>query len=313
MAPLLLRDLSMNRAEGELTRGRNGEFAYGSLPEAASNQSQPPLLSLVLRGNADIISGIADNWRSLCPGGPCDQPFFRPEWIHAYVEAFAPAGTLLLITISEKGRLRAVLPLVEEKSRFFGVPFSRIRSAAHPDYSCRFDIVRDGGPREDEVLAAIWKCLQTLPSWDVIELSNIPVGGAVERLLELARADGYRVWQRQIALSPYIALTPPGRDSDFTRFVRSANLRSKLRRRRRKLQELGTVLLRRTDHADAEVLSRFYASSGAAGKARAAPPSPAFRKSSDSMISSPRTPPGLVTSLFTLWRFPEKPLRLISD
>jgi CelD/BcsL family acetyltransferase involved in cellulose biosynthesis len=255
----LLGEVSMKRAEGELIRGRNGNSAYELLPQAASKQGQPRLLACVLRGNADIISAIADDWRSLCSGGPCDQPFFRPEWVNAYLRAFAPAGTLLLITIREEGRLRAVLPLLEEKSRFLGVPFSRIRSAAHPDYSCRFDIIRDGGRGEDEVLAEIWKCLRALPNWDVIELANIPAGGAAERLLELARAERYRVWQRQVALSPYIVLTPPARDSDFTRFVRSANLRSKLRRRRRKLQELGPVLLRRVDHADAEVLSRFYA------------------------------------------------------
>ena len=250
MALPLLGEVSMKRAEGELIRGRNGNSAYELLPQAASKQGQPRLLACVLRGNADIISAIADDWRSLCSGGPCDQPFFRPEWVNAYLRAFAPAGTLLLITIREEGRLRAVLPLLEEKSRFLGVPFSRIRSAAHPDYSCRFDIIRDGGRGEDEVLAEIWKCLRALPNWDVIELANIPAGGAAERLLELARAERYRVWQRQVALSPYIVLTPPARDSDFTRFVRSANLRSKLRRRRRKLQELGPVLLRRVDHAD---------------------------------------------------------------
>ena len=222
-------------------------------------QGQPRLLARAERGNVDLICGIADEWRELCAGGTGDQPFFRPEWIAAFVKAFAPAGTLLLITIREEGHLRAVLPLLEERLRFFGIPFSRIRSAAHPDYSCRFDIIRDAGRDGGEVIAAVWKCLRALPDWDVVEFSNIPAGGAVERLLGLAQEDRYRVWQQEVALSPYIVLTPPGGKPDFPRFVRSANLKSKLRRRWRKLQEVGPGLLRRIEHADAEVLERFYA------------------------------------------------------
>jgi CelD/BcsL family acetyltransferase involved in cellulose biosynthesis len=222
-------------------------------------QCKPQLLGRAERGNVDLICGIGDEWRALCSGGPCDQPFFRPEWIAAFVKAFAPAATLLLITIREDGRLRAVLPLLEEKPRAFSIPFCRTRSAAHPDYSCRFDIIRDAGPDGEQVIAAIWKCLRALPDWEVVELSNIPSDGAVERLLGAARDDGFRVWQREAAVSPYIALTPPEGKSDFTRFVRSANLRSKLRRRLRKLQGVGAVKLRRIEQADAETLQRFYA------------------------------------------------------
>ncbi len=229
------------------------------LTETATKRGPPQFVALAERGNADLILGIADEWRALCSEGPCDQPFFRPEWISAFVKAFAPATTLLLITVREEGRLRAVLPLLEEKPRFLGLPFSRIRSAAHPDYSCRFDIIHDAGPDGDKVIAAVWKCLHSLPDWDVIEISNIPEGGAAERLLGYAREDRNRVWQQEFIRSPYIVLTPPDRNSDFTRFVRSANLRSKLRRRWRKLQEVGAALLRRVEHADAEVLERFYA------------------------------------------------------
>ena len=205
-----------------------------------------------------MIPAIGDEWRALCSGGPCNQPFFRPEWIYACVKAFAPAGTLLLITIREKGRLRAILPLLEEKKRLLGIPVTKLRSAAHPDYSCRFEIILDAGNDGDGVIAAVWKCLRALGEWDVVELSNVPAGGAVEGLLALAREDRYQVWQQEFARSPYFVLTPPGPNSDFTRFVRSPKLRRTLRSRWRKLQEVGTVILHRIEHADAEVLQRFY-------------------------------------------------------
>ena len=74
-----LWELSMRRAAGELTHGRNGDFAYGPLPQAEGGHAEPTLLARVLRGNAGIIAGIADDWRSLCSAGPCDQPFFVPS------------------------------------------------------------------------------------------------------------------------------------------------------------------------------------------------------------------------------------------
>ncbi len=258
----------MGRAAGELSAGQNGVSAPDPFKERATSHGLSRLLARAERGNADLILGIADEWRAMCSGGPCDQPFFRPEFIYASVSAFAPAGTVLLITIREEGRLRAVLPLLEERPRFLGIPYTRVRSAAHRDFSCRFDIIRDAGDDGDEVMAAVWKCLQALPEWDVVELSNIPAGGGVESLLGLARENRHTVWQRVFGRSPFIALTPPGVNSDYTRFVRSANLKKKLRRRRREIQELGTVLLRRVEHADDEVLKRFYALEGSGWKGK---------------------------------------------
>lgn len=67
-----------------------------------------------LSGGVEMIEPIAEEWRALCAEGPCDQPFFRPEWIAAYARAFAPEKKLLLVTARVGGRLRAVLSLVEE-------------------------------------------------------------------------------------------------------------------------------------------------------------------------------------------------------
>src|SRR5262245_18652163 len=67
-----------------------------------------------LSGGVEIIERLAEEWRALCAEGPCDQPFFRPEWIAAYVRAFAPEKKLLILTTRLDGRLRAVLPMVKE-------------------------------------------------------------------------------------------------------------------------------------------------------------------------------------------------------
>jgi hypothetical protein len=126
-------------------------------------------------GTAELFHEVADEWRQLCERGPCNQPFFRPEWIAASIEAFASKHRLLLITVREGGRLRAVLPLLEEKPWAPGVPFTRLRSAADVDHSPRFDLIHGGGDVE-AVAHAAWRHLKNLPHWDAIELVNVPRG-----------------------------------------------------------------------------------------------------------------------------------------
>ena len=178
---------------------------------------------------------------------------------HACTQAFYPGASLLLITLREETRLRAVLPLWEESHRFLGVPISRLRSVTHPDYSCRFDIIHDAGTDQGEISKAIWSSLKAQSGWDEIELSNIPAGGGAEALLSLARHDGLITWQQDLVRSPYIDMTSDSGKGDFTSLVRSANLRRKLRRRWQRLQGLGPVRLFRVESADPEMLARFYA------------------------------------------------------
>jgi len=230
----------------------------GSRDENTAPPSPCRLAAQAERGDLTMILELADEWRAVCEAGRYNQPFFRPEWIHACAQAFAPAAKLLLITVREQGRLRAVLPLREVKRRFLGVPISRLSSITHSDYSCRFDIVHDSANGGDELIEAIWNRLKAQPEWDELELSNIPSGGGTEALLGLARRDGFRAWQEDLVRSPYIDLTAEERNGDFTCFVRSANLKRKLRRRWKKLQELGHVRLSREDCAGTEVLGRFY-------------------------------------------------------
>src|SRR5262245_29330847 len=97
-----------------------------------------------LSGGVEIIERLAEEWRALCAEGPCDQPFFRPEWVAAYVHAFASEKKLLILTARVDGRLRAVLPLVEEWAFFHGLPVRMLRGASNA-HSGRFDLVRGAG------------------------------------------------------------------------------------------------------------------------------------------------------------------------
>jgi hypothetical protein len=165
---------------------------------------------------------------------------------------------LLLITVRDGARLRAVLPLLEEKPRLSGIPFRRLRSAANLDHSCRFDIIHGDGPGIDEIARVVWDKLKSLPAWDAIELTNIPEGAAAEGLLPMARQEGCLTAQREHVRTPYIILDGFRPDGDVYQFARGAKLRNNLRKGWRRIQEIGPVRLRRVETAEPEALEQFY-------------------------------------------------------
>lgn len=208
------------------------------------------------RGTVELLDRIAEEWRQLCQEGACDQPFFLPEWIASSIRAFASKQPVVLITVRDGGQLRAVLPLLEEKVWAGGLFATKLRSAA--DHSPRFDFIHGSGPGIEEALQAGWKELKNQNHWDVIELVNVPKGGAAERLLDSAKEDGFPTYQNLWALSPYIILDGHKPAQDFSQFARSRRFRYRLRNCWRKLEKAGKISLCRVESADPELLQQFY-------------------------------------------------------
>lgn len=210
---------------------------------------------------AEIVSAIdplTDEWRALCAEGACDQPFFRPEWIAAYLRAFAGNQTPLIVTARKNGRLRAVLPLLEERGFLHGLPVRKWRSAANA-HSCRFDLIHGLSDRE-EAVRAIWALLKRQAGWDVIELEDVPVGGAGELLVQWAAAEGYRGDQWTRPPGSYLSL-PEATDETSEHLLPtlvSSKLRKSLRYYQRKLESQGTLQFRHIANDDPQQLESFY-------------------------------------------------------
>jgi CelD/BcsL family acetyltransferase involved in cellulose biosynthesis len=207
-------------------------------------------------GGIELIDGLAVEWRDLCSAGLCNEPFRQPEWIAAYVNAFAAARTLVLVTARAGGRLRAVLPLVSERSHLHGIPVRKLRSAANV-HSGRFDLICSGIDSPGAA-AAIWGALRETPKWDVIELREVPAGGAANELLATASADGYATGRWQRSPAPYLSLPSPPAALDAALAHLSKQHRKRLRARSRELEASGTLRLRRIDEPTAFDLERFY-------------------------------------------------------
>jgi CelD/BcsL family acetyltransferase involved in cellulose biosynthesis len=232
------------------------QLRESSLPSSLDKGAHASTLSVRAQwGTVELIDGIAEEWRQLCQQGPCNEPFFRPEWVAAAVRAFGSRQRLLLVTVWTGSHLRGVLPLLEKKGRASALTGTSLCSAS---LIPRFEFVHGTGPDVDDAIRATWQYLRELPGWDVIELINVPEGSAAERLLDTAKADGFPTCSHEYARSPYIDLAGQSPGADFSRFGRSSRFRYHLRQGWRELSKLGPLRLRRLEQVDPESLQLFY-------------------------------------------------------
>ena len=218
-----------------------------------------------IEGGVDAIAEIEAEWRRLLGAATRDEPFLDPDWIRIHLRAFEPVARLRIVCVRRGERLVAVLPLVEEEARWKGFPYRRLRSASGV-HSCRFDLLVEAG-EEDAAALAILEHLGSLSSWDVLEIRDVPVGGAADRLVLRAKELGYPVGTWESMRTPYVVLPREG-GMEALRARLSAKFRQNLRRRRRRLAEVGEVRLLSTSRADPDWLERFYRMEAAGWKGR---------------------------------------------
>jgi CelD/BcsL family acetyltransferase involved in cellulose biosynthesis len=206
-------------------------------------------------GGVDAIDRVADEWRDLCRRATDDQPFYRPDWIQAYIRAFVPGATVVLITTHLTGVLHFVLPLIRERAWVGGIPVRKLRAPvnSHPG---RFDAVRSSGPEGEGAVRASWEHLVRIRDWDLLELAHAPEESTVQRFAAEAQVREFPVVRVSLSASPYVEV-PPLKEM-LSQLPPNAKLRSQLRQVRRQLEEQGPMTLRRIETADRSMLEKFY-------------------------------------------------------
>jgi CelD/BcsL family acetyltransferase involved in cellulose biosynthesis len=209
----------------------------------------------VQRGGLEVVDQLSDEWRALCAEAADDQPFFRPEFIRAHIQTVIPGATVLLITARQHGRLRLVLPLVEELGSFSKVPVRKLRAPVN--FNCgRFDAVRHASIAGEAAVTATWQYLKELGGWDVLQFRDALQGSAVGRLAELAREDGFHTIQMPDRPNPYVSI--PSDPEMLEQLPPNPKLRSQLRQARRRMADHGRLKFSRICNADPNALERFY-------------------------------------------------------
>jgi CelD/BcsL family acetyltransferase involved in cellulose biosynthesis len=217
-----------------------------------------------VEGGIELIDNLESSWIRLTEEGPCHEPFFQPGWIRAYIQAFSPQSTMLMISVWNGYELRGVLPLIKEHTFLGGLPVCRLRSASNL-HSCRFDIVH-GATDKEAVASAIWSHLVAL-EWDVIEIRDVPDGGAFEICAQNSTSAGNPVAIVESLKSPFLRLN---QSMDLSNRGRSCRkFRSRLQKKRQRLEvALGDVKVIRETKYNSDTLAQFYELEGAGWKGR---------------------------------------------
>ena len=169
-----------------------------------------------------------------------DVPFARHDWIAAWLGAFAPEAPLrVLVARTRAGHAVGMAALLVERER--GV--TRLVAPAN-DHSCRVEWAL--GEDAPGAVAALWEHLRDRLRWDVLLLRDLPREGPTSVLLEAAaRADRHLTGRWESLRTPYVELARGGAEERT-----SAKFRANLRRRARRLGEMGAVALKRVDDAE---------------------------------------------------------------
>jgi len=233
-------------------------------------------------GGLDLVHPLAGRWERLCDETRC-LPFYRPEWIAAYLKAFEPESQVVLMTASAGDRLVAVLPMVRKRAWFAGVPVWKLCGAANI-HSTQFDILRTPCEAGEASISAFWSLLKRLPVWNMLELPLLSRNGAGLRLIRQASREGCRTMTMRFGESPVLGMKKD-ENGQLTWFhSTSRHFRHELRRCARILaHEMGEEpkLVRRIN-PDRETLEKFYELEASGWKGRegsaikSAPPTRAF-------------------------------------
>jgi CelD/BcsL family acetyltransferase involved in cellulose biosynthesis len=215
----------------------------------------------VQRGGQELVEQIAGEWRRLCDESGDEEVFYRPEWAQAYLQAFEPKADVIVISAWAGERLRGILPLVRRRAFVSGFPITTLTVPANV-HSLRASLTVCPGAEGQAVLHALWQATKDLPRWDLIDIANVVEGNALDRVVTLAQADGYRTARKRTSQTLYLPIVTATSDKPTTQPPWLAGTRPKfrshLRRAKRQLEEQGTLELRHYSAADPEALEKFY-------------------------------------------------------
>ena len=205
----------------------------------------------VARGDASLIEDLEAEWNAICDNGQFRYPLFRPAVVRAWLGAFVPGSTVVVLTARQHGRLVALMPFVERTigPRRLGPRWLRCSSNLQIP---RMDVISSHEDPE-QIAREMWGVLRAAGNWDVLQFDSVPSGGIAERVRNLAAQDGHKTESRHPLhhpeASPFISI-PGSPTLESLIDAQRKSLRQQLRRDLRRLKEKGDVQIIETCGGD---------------------------------------------------------------
>ncbi|MGH9575040.1 MAG: GNAT family N-acetyltransferase [Candidatus Acidiferrales bacterium] len=205
-------------------------LTVAELTPAMQTVSQPDVAAAI--GAVENFSDVFPEFLLLRERARIRNLFVEPEWLNAYLTAFAPSCEPIVLTARQQGRLTGVLPLVRTFGLWHGMP-SRLLHAPSNSHCHSFDMILEQGLAGRTAVSAIIRKLRAIDNWDVLELPRMDVAGSALHELISAAADEKLLTEQSSEISNVFIPIEPGigheKDAPWQREA-AANLRKDLRR-----------------------------------------------------------------------------------
>lgn len=203
----------------------------------SGEQEAPGVLSVEAVWDFRSFLDLEPVWNRLSEEAGLGHPFLSHEWVRTWWECFGRGKELHILVVKEGNKALAIAPLMVSQKRLYGFQV-RCLEFIYNSHVPRFDFIV--ARRPEEAYRAVWDYLrQRERLWDVLELCQLPAGSrTLEEVPRLAAADGLLVGLWRSDDSPYLPL-----GGSWDAYLKSIprKHRQNLRRRLKRLQELGRV------------------------------------------------------------------------
>lgn len=187
---------------------------------------------------AEEFDCLRPAWNALLGHEDPYAPFLGHEWIAAWCDAFGAGRTLHVLLAHQGDVLQGVLPLVESRQRFAGLPLRCLDLTAN-GHSPRADLLARAGAEDAVRRAFAAHLLEGDPDWDVATFAEAAADSHVAGIAG-AFPEAQRHVQPQRS-SPYIVLEG---DWEGYRASLSKNFQRALRNNRNRVARAGTAQVR---------------------------------------------------------------------
>ena len=210
--------------------------------EIISENSKLSLSAKISIGGVEVIEKFFDEWTELCEEGASNEPFFRPEWFAAFVANFEKE--IILITVRRGKKLRAVLPLVKKSGKLHGLPVKKLQAVFNLN-TMRFDLIHGADQTErEEIVKAVWNEIKKQTEWNVLEMRLARKDSWLNDLLAIAEKENYPTGIWQMDAAPIVRFPRADvKEKIIEEYFKGLKkqFRQDLKRRLRRLKELGKV------------------------------------------------------------------------
>jgi len=208
------------------------------------------------------------DWHQLSEAASEPNPFFESWLLGPALEAFDPAGRVLLAALRIDGQLAGIVPL-RFSSTYYGHPLPHLTVWLHPNAFCGVPLIARGFE------AMFWSALldwvdDHASAAAFLHLPIMPEDSAPDTALTEISRDGARA-AGVVARSERALLASPLSPGEYYEEALPNKKRKELRRQARRLGELGTLTVERaeTPQAASRFADDFLALEAASWKGRA--------------------------------------------